>query len=164
MAKTPITGLLILINVLGFLFKRPSSGTELADLCKTSMFNQLQQMFTHIDPTHLLANMYTLYNLSSLEKTYGSGTFGRLVLAIMVMNVVINNLMHKYLPLTCAIGFSGVIFGLYMFKYFKTKEITAATLVAAMVMVIQPSIKNPRASFLGHLVGAFSGVVMAKMS
>lgn len=158
---TPVTSVLTVINVLVYLYYA-GQPVDIQAICGKDVISIIKQMFTHLDLTHILVNMVSLKNLSGLESGLGSSGFTKLVLIITFLNMAMTYLIDKITPLTCSIGFSGIIFGLYMYAYFKTKELTLMTIVAAFSFVLQPSMINPKVSLIGHSIGALSGFLIAR--
>lgn len=155
-----VTILLIIINVLVYLSYMVGS-SDINKMCNKGVIDIFKQSFTHIDITHLLTNMYTLYTFKTLEQTYGSANFSKLVLYIVALNTILNIVVTKLVDTKCSIGFSGILFGLIIWQYFKTKEISQLNIMTAIALIVQPSLQNPKASLMGHFIGGLTGFLLA---
>ncbi|MCP3682258.1 MAG: rhomboid family intramembrane serine protease, partial [bacterium] len=97
-----------------------------------------------------------------VEINMGCNKFVALILFLLLFNTmseVIINKIFKRMP--CSIGFSGVIFGIAAWELVTNKGFDWIVLLSLGIMIAGPTIKNPKASLSGHIVGAISGVVGA---
>jgi len=128
--------------------------------CGKDVMSIFYSNFVHIDIYHLVSNVLALYALSRVEVAIGGKKFVALIVFLLVFNtimeVVINSI-FKTLP--CSIGFSGVLFGIATWELVTKKGLDWVVALSIVIMLVGPSIKNPKASFLGHIVGVISGVV-----
>lgn len=154
-----ITNILIGINVLVFL-AYTNGYANINKMCDTGFISSIKQSFTHINIQHLLVNMYTMYTFRILEQTYGSKLFLKLICYIIILDAILTTVANKTTNLTCSIGFSGILFGILIWNFFKTKKITGFNLLSALFFIIQPSFQNPRASLVGHFIGGLTGFLL----
>jgi membrane associated rhomboid family serine protease len=128
--------------------------------CGKDIMTSFLSNFVHIDSYHLMANLFALYALSRVERSIGAKPFIALIVFLLLFTSIAEVFAHKMFPaLPCSIGFSGVLFGLMAWELVTNKELDFVLLLSITTMVIMPSIQNPKASLLGHTVGAIAGVV-----
>lgn len=127
--------------------------------CGKDVLSSFYSNFVHIEPYHLIANLYALYALSRVEQRIGSKQFVAIVIFSLFFNTLVETGIHKLNEnIPCSIGFSGVLFGIMTWELVTSKKIDLYLLTAIAGMVILPSIYNPKASLIGHAIGAISGV------
>lgn len=123
--------------------------------------------FIHIQIWHILLNMYSLYNLGSLEPRFGHVTFG----LILIGSILTGNLLAAYLgdENTITIGISGGLYGLfaaYMVLLFKAGLLQNQSI---MYSVLRTLILNlavnfmPNVSRMGHAGGFIAGFAIAML-
>jgi membrane associated rhomboid family serine protease len=111
--------------------------------------------------------MYSLYNLGSLERMFGHGTFALILLA----SILTGNLLAAYLgdENTITIGISGGLYGLfaaYMVLLFKLGLLQNQSV---MFSVLRTLILNlavnfmPNVSRMGHAGGFIAGFAIAML-
>lgn len=128
--------------------------------CGKDLLANFTSNFIHIDPYHLIANLYALYALSRVEVSLGPKKFFILVLFLLFVNTLFEGAVHKMIPdIPCSIGFSGVLFGMMTWELVTNKGLDFYVATSIGAMVILPSIQNQKASLMGHLVGAVSGII-----
>ena len=116
--------------------------------------------FIHIEPSHLMANLYALYALSRVERDIGSKKFTALIIFLLIFNSIMETIMHKIFPtIPYAIGFSGVLFGIMTWEIVSKQKLDMVLVSSIAAMVIIPSMKNSNTSFMGHSIGAISGII-----
>ena len=116
--------------------------------------------FVHIDIYHLISNIYALYALSRVELSIGSKQFTGLIAFLLVFNTIAESLMHKiFKSLKCSIGFSGILFGVTAWEMVTSRDLDWVLISSLLAMVVGPTIQNPKASLMGHAVGAVVGVI-----
>jgi membrane associated rhomboid family serine protease len=125
--------------------------------CARNFVSTFLSNFVHIDPYHLVANLIAIYALSRVEEEIGAKRFIGLIVFLLVFNTIAETLLYKFTKIPCAIGFSGVLFGVMTWEIVARHELNWLLLVA---MIIIPSIQNPRASVISHAIGAFAGIVV----
>lgn len=121
-----------------------------------------QRQFIHVTLRHLLANLFVFFILSRVESKIGSFRFAFLLLQISVWCVVVEYAVSRLINVNCAIGFSGILFGLLVWEVMQVNEPLSATVVFTLLLIIiLPSLSNPNASLMGHALGAASGALVA---
>lgn len=116
--------------------------------------------FIHTDPYHLISNLYSLYALSRVEQSIGSKKFVGLIVFLLIFNTVLESMIHMAIPsIPCGIGFSGVLFGVTTWELIANKNLDWWLVTSILGSVIIPSFKNSNSSLMGHMVGAFVGVI-----
>jgi rhomboid protease GluP len=123
--------------------------------------------FLHIQPFHLLMNMYALYSYGWLERTFGPALFA----AILLLSIIGGNLLSVYLGNEGAItlGISGGLYGLlaaYMVLLFKLGLLQQPEIQSSLlrVLVINLVINLfPNVSRQGHAGGFLTGFVIAML-
>lgn len=128
--------------------------------CGKDLLSKFNINFIHIDPYHLITNLYALYALSRIEIFLGTKKFFILVLFLLFINTIFETIVHKIIPdIPCSIGFSGILFGMMTWEIVTDKglDFYVATSIAAIVII--PSIKNQKISLIGHLIGSISGII-----
>ena len=129
--------------------------------------------FWHADDMHLYFNMTSfIYKGILLEKRYGTAYFAAMVAYLTVAThtiYVAAAYLFSDIPLfagsmtTCAVGFSGVIFGLKTILNVRSPTmssiygIVVPSKYAAWIELLLIQLLVPRASFLGHLCGIVAG-------
>lgn len=130
--------------------------------CSNDTVSLFISNFIHTDISHFLANMYGLYAMARIEEEIGSKQFIKLVVFLLVCNTIGELIIHKIdRSIPCAIGFSGVLFGLLAWDVFTYHGIDVTTLTAVAFAVALPSFTSKKASLSGHAVGAVSGIIGA---
>jgi membrane associated rhomboid family serine protease len=156
----PVTVFVSVILVVVFLMYL--SGKIRSLPCGSGVNKAFMRHFVHIDPMHLLINLYAFYVLSRVEVQMGSGPFLGLLVFLLIVNMAIEVVLHILNPeFPCSIGFSGILFGIAAWELFVANEVNTGLLLLLAAMVINPSLQNPRASLLGHSIGAIAGVIGA---
>lgn len=128
--------------------------------CNNDVMSSFLSNFVHVDPYHLMANIFALYALSKVEREIGSKKFTGLVIFLLIFNTIAEVAVNKvFRDLPCSIGFSGVLFGIMTWEIVTKKDIDMVLISSIVSMVLLPSMKNKKVSFIGHTVGAISGVI-----
>ena len=128
--------------------------------CGKDIMSVFASNFTHIEPYHLLANLYAVYALSRIEKEIGWKKFLPLIGFILVVNTVLELILYKLFPgIPCSIGFSGVLFAILVWDIVREKSIDMYLLFSIILVVIVSSLKNTNVSLSGHLIGVFTGLI-----
>ena len=118
--------------------------------------------FVHVDIYHLISNLFALYALSRVEVATGGKKFTALIVFLLLFNTLAEAAIHRlFKGLPCSIGFSGVLFGVGAWELFMNKEVDWFVVLSLVFMIAGPSIRNPKVSLMGHIVGAVAGVVGA---
>jgi membrane associated rhomboid family serine protease len=128
--------------------------------CGKDIMSLFFSNFVHIDPYHLMVNLFALYALSRVERELGAKKFISLIVFLLIFTSVTEVMIHKVYPyIPCSIGFSGVLFGIMTWELVSKKELDIVLIFTIIGMVVLPSIQNSKASLLGHAVGAVAGIV-----
>ena len=134
--------------------------------CKAGWLQAFQRNFIHVNLTHLVANLASFWILSRIELQHGTVNYAVLIAAILALFTTAEVVMNRGKePKQCAIGFSGVLFGLLAWEVVTNHvNLNAQLLVALILSVVGTSLKNPRASLKGHLMGVFVGLVVGAVT
>jgi membrane associated rhomboid family serine protease len=119
-ATTPVTWVLITLNVAIFLIGRIDSATGARMFAEAAQYKPLidngeiwrafTAMFLHANLTHVLFNMWALYLFGpSLERRFGATSFAALYVAAGLGGASLYHAVGRLVP---AVGASGAIFGL----------------------------------------------------
>lgn len=128
--------------------------------CGKDVMSSFMSNFVHIDPYHLMANLFAMYALSRVERDIGGKRFTALIIFLLIFNTIAEVTAHKLFPeMPCSIGFSGVLFGIMTWELASKKDLDFVLTTSIVSMVVLPSVQNPKASLMGHAVGAIAGVV-----
>ena len=128
--------------------------------CGKDVMSLFYSNFVHIDVYHLLSNLFALYALSRVEVATGGKKFTALIVFLLLFNTLAEAAMYRiFNGLPCSIGFSGVLFGVAAWELVTNKGFDWMVALSLVVMIAGPSIQNPKASLMGHTVGAVAGVV-----
>lgn len=122
--------------------------------------NYLVRTLYHGDIQHLLANMFTLYQLNSLsEHTKTTKQLIQILIFSWIGSSILLYVAHNILDQKrIAIGFSGVLFSLIIINEFlKTGRFLSFS--TSQIAEILPQILVPGISFLGHLSGILTGII-----
>jgi membrane associated rhomboid family serine protease len=116
--------------------------------------------FIHVDFLHLLSNLYGIYSLSRVENKHGPKKFFLLLLFLLVINTVIESVLHKIIKYPCSIGFSGILYGVLTFEIVCDKNNLDYVLVGSIITnIFVTKIFKNNVSLQGHIVGAITGII-----
>ena len=138
--------------------------------CDNDFFSAFLRNFIHIDPLHLIINLYGFYRLTQLELAIGSIRYIALLILLAVLQTVLEWLTYHpfvrefggLVPFggaTCSIGFSGILFGIISWMFFSERGLDLALLFAMITSITITSAQNPQISFIGHLIGLIAGLI-----
>jgi membrane associated rhomboid family serine protease len=128
--------------------------------CGKSIHDVFLGNFIHVDPTHLISNMYALYTISRVEQEMGFTPFIYLLIFLLIVNTLLEFYIRSiWKDIPCSIGFSGILFGLFTWELVSNKKVDAEMLIAIIIMVVGPSMNHKNISISGHFIGAISGVI-----
>lgn len=127
--------------------------------CNNDVMSVFMSNFIHIEPVHLMSNLYTLYALSRVEQALGAKRFVTLLIFLLVLNTIIETTINKKFNVPCSIGFSGVLYGIMTWELVTQKQLDFYLITSILVMLIVPSLTNQKISIIGHVVGACSGII-----
>lgn len=116
--------------------------------------------FFHANFLHLAANLFTLWQLSDLGKSFTTMQFINLIILLTIMSSLILYLINIIIPSTktITVGFSGVIFGLFVISQ-KLSGHDLTHIGTKNFLEILPQLLIPGISFWGHLSGIISGFI-----
>jgi rhomboid domain-containing protein 1 len=139
--------------------------------------------FLHADEMHVYYNMASLlWKGAQLEPAYGTGAFLALnaelaavsgllyVAAAATLAPRVPYLLGRGIMSQCAVGFSGVLFGLKVILnhnaagWSSVFGVSLPTKYAAWAELIVIQLITPNASFLGHLCGICAGLIHVHMT
>jgi hypothetical protein len=132
--------------------------------CQKDFLSNLLSNFIHTDLTHLLSNLYGLYIISRIENKIGPKNFVILLVLITFLNTVFETLLYRVSNVPCAIGFSSIIYGFYLWDiaYFKTKF--EYRIIISMLFDIIVGVFNKKLAIVHHLLGMLAGVIVAQFN
>ncbi len=122
--------------------------------------------FLHLQIIHLLMNMFSLYNLGSLERTFGSPLYA----LILFGSVIGGNLLSYFTgqeDTSISLGISGGLYGLlaaYMVMMFKLGllGVPAVRYSLLRILIVNLAINlMPNVSRMGHAGGFLTGFAIA---
>lgn len=122
--------------------------------------------FLHIQIWHLVMNMLSLYNLSSLELVFGHGLFAVILLASIIGGNLLSFLLEGN-DTTLTLGISGGLYGLlagYLVYLFKLGLLADPSVRFSLLRVLGINLLinfMPNVSRMGHAGGFLSGFVIA---
>lgn len=159
---------LLLISILVGLYSQDS--LDLIDCENNSLSQLFLHAFIHADIGHLLVNLYSLYNLSSLEERYGSKNYLILIVILTILTIVVQYIIIQmnvagWLPFsTCSVGFSHIILALVVYSSIIQGTNIVEQVFRILFLLIVPFIKNPRVSITGHLSGILAGIILGTLT
>jgi membrane associated rhomboid family serine protease len=128
--------------------------------CGKDVMSLFYSNFVHVDIYHLLSNIFALYALSRVEIAIGGKKFMTLIVFLLIFNTIAESIMYKlFKNLPCSIGISGVLFGVTAWEMITNKGFDWLVAVSLVVMIAGPSIQDPKASLMGHSIGAIAGII-----
>ena len=148
-----ITYIIILILILAFLFlNNHDFGNE--------PVNYISRSFYHADLTHLLANLFSFYNLSYMEEVIGRAQFIFAIIFIAVISSLLLYIYHKMVPSrkVYTVGFSGVIFGLIV-VFYSMLGMSSGESMTRLILSIIPQFFVVGISYEGHICGIIAGLL-----
>ena len=157
--KTPVTFLIstIMIIISSLFIFRQSVYLP----CGSDLLSTFSRNFIHVDPLHLIINLYGFYQLANLEFSLGSIHYLSLIFLLAIIQTILEHLYQTITPFptNCSIGFSGILFGILTFIFFK-KAINPKLLLALFVSILSSSATDPQISLIGHLFGLIAGLLV----
>ena len=166
-----ISNLLILINVLVFLYVNQLSGSTFFEynIAKfgmgptnfTSPIVWVSSAFLHANLMHLAFNMFALYDFGNpLEKRVGKMKF---VIIFVVSMITASLYSYIFLAVThvdiVVIGSSGAIFGVWAARSIFLKEMKEFLIISAVFHIALFAFHMPIAWY-AHLGGAVAGILL----
>ena len=145
----------ILIIVIHF-----GNNTPPATVCSKGFTQSVSRNFYHANNTHIIFNLVSVNMLSRVEDYLGTKASIVLLFLILFISSVLDFIISLIFPdLKCSIGFSGILFGLLAWEMMVSYNFNPSVLIILLINVITPTLRDPRASLLGHGIGAISGVL-----
>ena len=124
--------------------------------CDKNLMSIFFSNFVHLEPSHLIANLFALYNLARVEKQLGPKKFGCLIVFLLIFTTVTEVCAHKL----CSIGLSGILFGIMSWELTTKRGLDLMIVLSIIGVVVTPTVQNSKgSSLLGHAVGAIAGVI-----
>lgn len=129
--------------------------------CDKNMMSIFFSNFVHLEPSHLIANLFALYNLARVEKQLGPKKFGCLIVFLLFFTTIVEVTAHKlFSELKCSIGLSGILFGIMSWELTTKRGLDLMIVLSIIGVVVTPTVQNSKgSSLLGHAVGAIAGVI-----
>lgn len=150
-----VISIILVIIYLGY-----NSGKLKTLPCGPGFLAAFERNFIHLDLTHLAANLGSFYVLSRIEAQNGSGNFFKVILLLLALTTTGEVVFKLGQGSKCAIGFSGILFGLIAWELINSSgKINAQIILGLILAVAGTSLNNPKASLEGHALGAAAGVV-----
>jgi membrane associated rhomboid family serine protease len=153
----------LIVAVIVTLISFTSFATQTPDtICEHGIDKSVMRNFYHVNLSHLGINLTTFNIFSRAEDTIGSGPYIILLLLLLLSTSVLDYLVTLVFPdLKCSIGFSGILFGIMAWEIMILHEFNPFALILLVINVISPTLRDPRASLIGHGIGALSGIIVA---
>jgi len=128
--------------------------------CGNTVLSSFCSNFVHVDTYHLFANLLALYALTRVERDIGAKQFSFLIVFLLIFTSVSEVTAHKIFPgMPCSIGLSGILFGIMSWELTTKKGLDLLIILSIIGVVVMPSVQNPKASLIGHIVGAIAGII-----
>lgn len=145
-----ILGILIMVFLTSL--NNFNTGNELVD------YNL--RAFYHANWSHLVANSISFIALSFMEEVMGWQQFFISIIFIWIVSSMILYIIHKLYPSrkVYTVGFSGVIFGLYV-VYISLLNTSPTVSIVGLAISILPQFFVKGISFEGHLAGILAGII-----
>jgi membrane associated rhomboid family serine protease len=153
----PVCGSLALFIIIVFLLY--AINIIKAVPCQKNIISIFSSNFIHVDPMHLISNLYGIYSLTHIEKKIGTKKFIILILFLLIFTTIFEVLLHKIINSPCAIGISGILYGIATFDLMLYQKIDYQMLTAIILNISISYATNKRSSIIGHIIGVISGVI-----
>jgi len=145
-----VSGLLIFV----FLIGKP------INICHNTIAKSFIRTITHVNMAHLTFNLGSFNNVSdNLTKLMSMSKYLTVLVLIWILDILgdylltSNNLKH------CAIGFSGVVFGLLTYLFLSSQN-SFEIIVYNLFLLLAPGFFSPHVSNTGHLMGIINGIIV----
>jgi membrane associated rhomboid family serine protease len=158
--EIPVTCSISLLLVIVFLVYTEQ---PLNKPCGNDMRSIFWSNFVTVDIGQLIINLYSLYSLSGLEVQMGSVKYLNIIILSLGMNTVLEWGIHKkYTQLPCSLGFSGVMISLIVISLILGKRIDMKVMTVLVIFGLYLTLNdNGSNKYIGHIVGALSGLIIA---
>lgn len=165
LSQIPVTWFWIAFLVGVYLF----NGGKWINCDNLSFRQQLIHSLIHTLVMHLLTNLFSLYQLNHLERSYGTWNYLGLIIIFLIASSSIHSLLLNWelWPFKdCSIGFSAVLLGLIVYDKLNINNwvFDIGQLQNVIIMLLIPLLRNPRTSITGHLSGILSGILVGLIS
>lgn len=150
----PVSYMILIIIVIVFFTKMNMYDSN------NEIVNYILRSFYHANMSHLIANGISFYNLSFIEDVLGSVKFLIAMIFIWIISSLLLYVYHHFFPSrkVLTVGFSGVIFGLFVVYYSMIGDGAGFT-VGRLIISIVPQLVVPGISWEGHICGIIAGVL-----
>ncbi len=167
----PVTIIIILINCFVFflinirhLSVRRLGSSYMDTIQNRQYYRVVTSAFTHQEFSHILVNMYSLYNVGTvIERLLGTERYIIAYLIIMVIGGFIGARLHKRnTPFTLCIGASGVLCGLlgiYIVIAFFNLGFAGIKSVLPTILILLLMTGSKKIDSIGHFAGLFVGII-----
>ena len=123
--------------------------------CRKSLGPTLVRTFQHAGPYHLIINLMALPQVAALEKDVGSCT---LLILVSLLIIGTTSLEMMFPPSRCAVGLSGILFGILTWEAFRVRHVQDAAILVSVYLL--SSALLPNVSFWGHAQGVATGALV----
>lgn len=132
--------------------------------CGKDMVSNMLSNFIHNEPVHLISNLYGLYVLTRVEEKVGSLNFIYIVLIILIMNSIFETIFHRLFNLSCSIGFSGIIYGIFAWEIVSGFKEFDWTLLSAIIFdIFSVLFLKKKIGLINHFIGIISGLILGNL-
>ena len=129
--------------------------------CGKNFRANLVSNFVHVEPLHLLSNLFGIYVLSRVEKKIGPVNFIIVVSSILLLNTIFETLLHIATDsIRCSIGFSAILYGIFAWEMVSGVRCIDKTILLAIIGDIIASQFNKNIAVLSHFIGIISGAII----
>lgn len=153
----PVCGSLALFIIIVFLLY--SINVIKSVPCQKNVLSVFSSNFIHVDPMHLISNLYGIYSLTHVEKRMGLKTFIILIIFLLIFTTIFEVLLHKIVSTPCSIGISGILYGIATFDLMNYQKIDYQMMSAIILNISISYATNKKSSLIGHIIGAISGIL-----
>lgn len=130
--------------------------------CGKSIHNVFLTNFVHIEPQHLISNLYSLFALSKVESEIGRIKFIKLIVLLLIFTTILEYIYKNIIHIKeCSIGFSGILFGIFTYDLIAKKDVDLYMISSIILMLYVNGGKG--VSNIGHIFGIIAGVFSAKI-
>lgn len=129
--------------------------------CGRDMVSNILSNFIHADFFHLISNLYGLYVLTRVEEKIGTTKFFYVIFFILVMNSIFETILYRISNISCSIGFSGIIYGIFSWEMMSGLKEFDWYILSAIVFDIFSILKLKRKiALINHFIGIISGIIL----
>ena len=125
--------------------------------CKYNLLETVLRSFIHVDILHLIFNLIAFWNIVR-QSHLGNYQLLFIVSSLIVMTTIGELVVNQIIPLTCSIGWSGIVLGLLAYTMLSKMKKWDWKILLYLVFI---SVRGPsNVSISGHLIGVFSGILL----